>query len=203
MKLAKEAHIDAFALNFAASFSDLSSMSLAFKAAENTGFKLFFSFDYAGAGPFEKALVIGWIKLYSGFSPYYKFRGKPFVSTFEGPGNAKDWEEIKEKTNCFVVPSWSSLGAKDALKPGTANGLFSWAGWPWGNKDMDTYVDASYLDYLDQADGKPYMMPVSPWFYTNLPGYDKNWLWRGKLYWSSILDLCKCLHQMDFVTDAS
>lgn len=23
------------------------------------------------------------------------------------------------------------------------------------------------------------MMPVSPWFYTNMPGFDKNWLWRG------------------------
>lgn len=27
------------------------------------------------------------------------------------------------------------------------------------------------------------MMPVSPWFFTNLPGYDKNWLWRGDSVW--------------------
>jgi hypothetical protein len=33
------------------------------------------------------------------------------------------------------------------------------------------------------ASGKPYMMPVSPWFYTNMPGYDKNWLWRGDDSW--------------------
>ena len=26
-------------------------------------------------------------------------------------------------------------------------------------------------------------MPVSPWFYTNLPDYDKNWLWRGDDLW--------------------
>ncbi|OHX00510.1 alpha-glucanase [Colletotrichum incanum] len=26
-------------------------------------------------------------------------------------------------------------------------------------------------------------MPVSPWFYTNLPGYNKNWLWRGDHLW--------------------
>lgn len=45
---------------------------------------------------------------------------------------------------------------------------------------MNTYVDASYLQYLD---GKPYMMPVAPWFYTNLPGYNKNWLWRGDDLW--------------------
>lgn len=27
------------------------------------------------------------------------------------------------------------------------------------------------------------MMPVSPWFFTNLPGYDKNWLWNGEDLW--------------------
>lgn len=26
-------------------------------------------------------------------------------------------------------------------------------------------------------------MSVSPWFYTNLPGYNKNWLWRGDHTW--------------------
>lgn len=26
-------------------------------------------------------------------------------------------------------------------------------------------------------------MPVSPWFYTNMPGYSKNWLWRGDHTW--------------------
>jgi hypothetical protein len=45
---------------------------------------------------------------------------------------------------------------------------------------MNTYVDASYQQYLN---GKPYMMPISPWFFTNLPGYHKNWLWRGDNLW--------------------
>jgi hypothetical protein len=27
------------------------------------------------------------------------------------------------------------------------------------------------------------MMPVSPWFYTNLVGYDKNWAWNGDDLW--------------------
>ncbi|KAK1985397.1 glycosyl hydrolase family 71-domain-containing protein [Colletotrichum cereale] len=27
------------------------------------------------------------------------------------------------------------------------------------------------------------MMAVSPWFYTNLPGYNKNWMWRGDDLW--------------------
>lgn len=27
------------------------------------------------------------------------------------------------------------------------------------------------------------MMPVSPWFFTNMPGFRKNWLWRGDDLW--------------------
>lgn len=41
---------------------------------------------------------------------------------------------------------------------------------------MDTYTDASYITDLNTA-GKPFMMAASPWFYTNLPGYGKNWMW--------------------------
>ncbi|KAH2378148.1 hypothetical protein KXV98_005294 [Aspergillus fumigatus] len=180
---AKEAHLDAFALNFAASLKDLKPLKSAFAVAEANGFQLFLSFDYVGAGPFDKATVITIINEFKSSSAYYTYKGKPFVSTFEGPGNAADWKDIKAETGCFFIPSWSSLGAKEALKLGTPDGLFSWAAWPWDNQDMDTYVNASYLDYLGQAGGKEYMMPVSPWFYTNLPGYEKNCLWRGDDLW--------------------
>ena len=45
---------------------------------------------------------------------------------------------------------------------------------------MTTYVDASYSLALGS---KPYMMAVSSWFFTNLPGYNKNWLWNGDNLW--------------------
>ncbi|KAK7415049.1 Glucan endo-1,3-alpha-glucosidase agn1 [Neonectria punicea] len=48
---------------------------------------------------------------------------------------------------------------------------------------MDTYGDASYMQFIAQAGLSTYMMPVSPGFYTNLPFYDKNWLWRGDDLW--------------------
>lgn len=126
--------------------------------------------------------VINLINQYKGSSAHYYFSGQPFVSTFEGPERAKDWTTIKGSTGCYFVPDWSSRGAKAAMElaGGVADGLFSWAAWPWGPRDMDTYVDASYLQFLN---GKPYMMPVSPWFYTNMPGFDKNWLWRGDDMW--------------------
>ena len=45
---------------------------------------------------------------------------------------------------------------------------------------MDTFTDASYFDTIG---GSPYMMGVSPWFYTNLPGFRKNWMWKGDDLW--------------------
>lgn len=103
------------------------------------------------------------INLYK-LSDAYFYRGsQPLVSTFEGPENAPDWKEIKEDTKCFFIPDWSSLGARDAMALGTADGLFGWAAWPKGPRNTDTYEDASYFDFLK---GKPYMAAVSPWFYT-------------------------------------
>lgn len=55
--------------------------------------------------------------------------------------------------------------------------------WPCGPSDINTYSDASDFGYLSEVGNKPYMAPVSPWFYTNLPGYNKNWLWRGDSLW--------------------
>ncbi|KAL2292152.1 hypothetical protein FJTKL_10796 [Diaporthe vaccinii] len=156
----------------------------AFKAASSAGFKLFISFDYAGRGPWPKNTVISYLKKYASRAEYFKHSdGKPLVSTFEGPENAEDWIDIKDQVACFFIPDWSSEGAKPALglAGGVADGLFNWAAWPWGSRDMETYVDASYFEYLDRK--KPYMMPVSPWFYTNMPGFNKNWMWRGDDMW--------------------
>lgn len=91
------------------------------------------------------------------------------VDRFEGVGQADDWHDIKNRTGAFSVPSYSSYGAKRALKlaDGVADELFSWAAWPEGQNSMTTEVDASYLESLKQNSKSVYMMPVSPWFYTS------------------------------------
>ncbi|KAH6842747.1 mutanase [Chaetomium sp. MPI-CAGE-AT-0009] len=183
MNLAKDAHIDAFALNIAYAWpQNNQALDMAFQAATSTGFRLFFSFDYAGNGPWPANEVMDLIRKYGSHSAYFQHLNKPFVSTFEGPAQAADWITIKQTTPCFFMPDWSSLGAGPASTAagGVADGLFSWAAWPYGANNMTTYVDASYLQALGS---KPYMMPVSPWFYTNLPGYNKNWAWRGDHLW--------------------
>lgn len=92
IKKARDASIDAFALNMA--YGDPTNeiaLPMAFEAATNVGsFSLFFSFDYAGNGPWPKDTVAGMILKYSGYPTYYRYETKPFVTTFEGPGNAKD-----------------------------------------------------------------------------------------------------------------
>ncbi|KAI5249601.1 glycoside hydrolase [Aureobasidium subglaciale] len=181
IQLAKDAHIDAFALNIANNGGYATQLSNAFTAANNVGgFKLFFSFDYAAQGAFNQQDVINLVNQYKNNGAYYKYNNKAFVSTFEGPGNSGDWSNIKSQTGCFFIPDWSSLGAQGAISRGVADGLFSWESWPNGPNDMTTAPDNSYKSALG---GKPYMMPVSPWFYTNLPGYNKNWLWRGDDLW--------------------
>ncbi|KAJ5968962.1 Glycoside hydrolase family 71 [Penicillium viridicatum] len=183
---AQKAHLDAFALNLAYNYpTNNRSLENAFKAARTLDFKLFFSFDYVGNGAWPEGDVIAVINKYRDNPAYYQYRGKPFVSTFEGSSNATDWSTIKKFADCFFVPSWSALGAKDALAvaPGVPDGLFSWAAWPEGSESMNTYVDSTYMQWLKDAGDLPYMMPVSPWFYTNLPGYGKNWVWNGDSLW--------------------
>jgi hypothetical protein len=104
------------------------SLALAFNAAEAQGsFQLFFSFDYAGNGSWAEGDVISLINQYKSSTAYYHYKGAPFVSTFEGPGSASDWNNIKSQTGCFFVPDWSSVGAGPAiaLGNGVADGLFS------------------------------------------------------------------------------
>ncbi|THV53838.1 hypothetical protein BGAL_0041g00240 [Botrytis galanthina] len=179
MTRAKQAHIDGFVLNMASTDQNLlTQVAYAFSAAKKVGFKCLFSFDETSNWSYDA--IMGYLNQYIGNDAYYIYKGKPLVSTFEGAGNADAWRQIKAQTGIVFIPDWSSLGAQAAVKLGVADGLFSWAGWPWGNTDMNTYVDASYHQFLN---GMPYMMPVSPWFYTNLPQFNKNWLWRGDDLW--------------------
>ncbi|KAJ5950412.1 Glycoside hydrolase family 71 [Penicillium vulpinum] len=183
---AQKAHIDAFALNIAYNFpTNNRSLANAFTAANTLDFQLLFSFDYVGNGAWPEGEVIGLLRKYGNNKAYYQHKGKPFVSTFEGSSNATDWGTIKKYTDCFFVPGWSALGAKEALAvaPGVPDGLFSWAAWPEGPDPINTYVDSTYMQWLKDTGDLPYMMPVSPWFYTNLPGYGKNWVWNGDNLW--------------------
>ncbi|KAA8647587.1 glycoside hydrolase family 71 protein [Aspergillus tanneri] len=180
---AQKAHIDGFALNVAPQddYTDRV-LQTAYDAAERIGdFSLFISFDYGSGGPWPAERVIALINVYKNRKAQFHYHGKPLVSTFEGAGNVGDWPRIKSETACTFIPNWTSMGP-DGIRSvlDDIDGAFSWDAWPVGAEDKSTSSDLAWMDALA---GKPYMMPVAPWFYTNLPQWKKNWLWRGDDMW--------------------
>lgn len=152
------------------------SLQAAFHVALSVGFTLFLTFDNVASGPWPAEDVIDYVNEFKTSPAYFHYNGDPLVSTFgDQIVTATDWPDVIEQTSIFFVPAWPGLGAQQAMDTGLPDGLLSWFAWPEGANDKFTTIDASYVAALK---GQPYMMPVSPWFFTNLPGYDKNWLWR-------------------------
>lgn len=176
---AQKAHIDGFVLNIGPqdSYTD-KAIHTAYGAAETvSNFSLFLSFDYGTGGAWPTGRVITLINIYKNSPAQFHYQGNPLVSAFEGTQNKGDWSHIKDATGCIFIPTWTSLGPDgiaDALD--VVDGAFSWDAWPVGANDKDTSSDKAWMKALA---GKPYMMPVSPWFYANLCQWQKNWLWRG------------------------
>lgn len=111
IRKAKAAGIDAFALNIASQTPyTTTQLNNAFNAADQQGFKMFLSFDYAAQGPWSAATVVSMINTYAVKPAQFKVLNKALVSTFEGPGNAADWTSIKSQTNVFFLPDWTSVG---------------------------------------------------------------------------------------------
>ncbi|KAF1351430.1 glycosyl hydrolase family 71 protein [Delphinella strobiligena] len=182
IQAAHTAGIDGFALDIAlpANFSSTdTSLDDIYAAAEqyDHDFTLFLSFDYGVVPNWDPLTVVTYINRYSNSSAQFKYNGKPFVSTFEGWEHASDWASIKTQTGAFFIPDYSSQGASGAAALPNVDGLLSWDAWPNYTADVPT-TDQEYMTALD---GRPYMMPVSPWFYANVDG--KNWLWHTDELW--------------------
>jgi glucan endo-1,3-alpha-glucosidase len=102
----------------------------AFEAADqaNSGFKLFFSFDYSVVWTPDQ--VNQYLAQYTSSPQYFLFNGLPFVSTFEGVNNVADWAPggaIRGVHDIYFVPSWTSVGPSN-IGGALANidGFFSW-----------------------------------------------------------------------------
>ncbi|KAF4230388.1 hypothetical protein CNMCM6457_005964 [Aspergillus fumigatiaffinis] len=181
---AQAAHIDAFALNLGYGLHNYELiLNDAFTVAHRHNFKMFLSFDLGQGSQWPADEIVHVIDNYATGSAYYKHHDdKPLVSTFEGGQSADVWKDVRHnaQSEFFFIPDWSSLGIEAASSSPLIDGLMSWHAWPAGAHDMNTTLDEEYIAALD---GRPYIMPVSPWFYTNLPVFDKNWAWRGDDLW--------------------
>ncbi|PWY80769.1 glycoside hydrolase [Aspergillus sclerotioniger CBS 115572] len=193
---AKSASIDAFALNTGYGPSNTYALlNDAFTVAATLDFKLFLSLDYSGDGHWPPDQVIKILQNYTSHPAYYKIPGtnKSLISTFEGYESLNDWTNIKQKVpDLFLVPDWSAQSPESLVKDSVVDGLLSWDAWPYGSDAMNTSADERYISALKRAD-KPYIMPVSPWFYTDMVRYHKNWVWQGddlwSVRWDQVLDL--------------
>lgn len=54
--------------------------------------------------------------------------------------------------------------------------------WPTGPYNSNDTSDLTWVSALSPS-SKTYMMGISPWFFTDLPGYGKAWVWRGDDMW--------------------
>ncbi|KAI9692958.1 MAG: hypothetical protein M1822_004953 [Bathelium mastoideum] len=187
--VAQEATIDGFALNIGTPLAGTTQTQIAnafaAAAAQPGDFKLFFSFDYLGGadGPWAASDVISILSQYGGNAAHYKVNGQPLVSTFEGTGNTGDWSSIASSVNggIYFMPDWTSLGPGGIGQySDIIQGAFSWDMWPDGPNNITDDSDKAWQSALGS---KSFMMGVSPWFYTDLPGYDKAWVWRGDDMW--------------------
>ncbi|KAL4909687.1 glycoside hydrolase [Aspergillus multicolor] len=195
---AKTAHIDAFVLNtgYGMQYTN-TSLSDAFAVAKDLDFKLFFSFDYTattygthGVGRWSANNITELLDEYIVHPAYfrtpYKGSSRPLVSTFEGFEAASDWAGIKKNVSedIVFVPDWASVGPVRASNVTSMDGLMSWNAWPDGTNAMNTSDDEAYRVIIDsRGEDKLYIMPISPWLYTNLPQFNKNWVWRGDDLW--------------------
>ncbi|RAL02542.1 glycoside hydrolase family 71 protein, partial [Aspergillus ibericus CBS 121593] len=193
---AQAASIDAFALNTGYGPSNTYTLlNDAFTVAATLNFKLFLSLDYSGDGHWPPDQVIKILQNYSSHPAYYKIPGtnKSLVSTFEGYESLNDWTNIKQKLpDLFLVPDWSAQSPSSLVQDDVVDGLLSWDAWPYGSEPMNTSSDEKYISPL-KSKNKPYIMPVSPWFYTDMVRYQKNWVWQGDglwyTRWNEVLEL--------------
>ncbi|KAJ8295496.1 Phosphoserine aminotransferase 2, chloroplastic [Rhodotorula toruloides] len=159
-KLAKEAGIDAFALNVGHDSTDPAQLAKAFSAAKSSSFKLFFSFDmnYFSKPASSDTILSDYLGKYGGNDAHLLYNGKVFVSTFSGevPGtfldgagsftesNAK-WTDLLAKAKSAIgkdaadahdsfVPDWNDVNLVAQNKWG--GGVMSWAA--WGDKGRTT-----------------------------------------------------------------
>ncbi|KAF7561643.1 hypothetical protein G7046_g2503 [Stylonectria norvegica] len=191
---AKNVGIDGFALNIGPDDDwTLTQLHQAYAAAEAAGFTLFISFDMNPPYVWDPQQVTDLINTFKSSSAQVKVDGKPMVSTFEGPTWSDNWAGVRSSTGgIYLVPAWTSLGPSGVQgKLGLIDGAFSWSSWPQPGQTKMT--DSEDLAYKNILGSKPYMMGVSPYFYTNLPQWNKNWysssesLWYDR--WQQVLDV--------------
>ncbi|KAF9873754.1 cellobiose dehydrogenase [Colletotrichum karsti] len=203
-KRAKEVGIDAFALNIGKDPYTETQLDLAYEAAVNNGLKVFISFDFNWYKPKTEADVVGGlIAKYANKPGQLIVDGKIFASSYAGDGlNVTAMREAvaaNTATEVFWAPNFHpptvpSLSGQPYVETSEGlDGALNWYAWdtngqnkaPTAGANVSVqYTDSEYIKWLQ---GKPYIAPVSAWFFTHYGpevSYSKNFVFPGDLLWA-------------------
>lgn len=190
---AKNAGFDAFALDLlqVAQYSNIT-LDFLFTAADNQGFKLFFSLDMGGGNLAENDYRswLGKVNQYVNRPSYYRVNGRPFLSTFRGGtlrfGQSSvdaGWQYIFQQTGLtgnnkpYFVPNFDDASSYNTgsfwSNFPNLQGLFPWeTAWTAPGSASTVTVSNnldSSLNVQAHNAGKVYMMPWSSFQYKNIP----------------------------------
>ncbi len=197
MTLAKNAGIDAFAVNYggwAASWPYFESyLNIMYQTAEDLNFKLFLCMDTTSVP--TAAMVVNLTNFYADSPAQAKdASGSIFLSSFEtGP---PPWNWQTDVLNNIKVPVTFLPGtlSEDANYTESMNqgfGPFTWVH-PACNATGEGAIDTQFTDARNAGDA-PWMAGVAPWFFKRMAA-DMNWLHAQDSYiwidrWMNLLKL--------------
>ncbi|KAB8754769.1 hypothetical protein FH972_026558 [Carpinus fangiana] len=182
---AKNIGIDAFALNVGsllpfATDASTGAIPLLFNAADNLGFKLFFSFDMYALGDTDPSQFLALVSQYQGRSSYYQVDGRPFVSTFNGAtktfGQAdanSGWQNAFQNAQVtpYFVPDFDDFnGYPNGIVSAFPypDGFFSWeSAWPASSQGIANVSSDTDLAVISQTQpaGKFKDLDASQFYY--------------------------------------
>jgi glucan endo-1,3-alpha-glucosidase len=155
-----------------------------FKHADELGFGLFFSFDHNYFN--DPAVYADYLKPFLTRPSYFKYNGKPLVSTFGGETVSNDqWSSLKSAVgDILLVPGFFKATPSDTFfaDKSSLDGVFNWNSWPdasAGKVDVSTDNDETYMTAAKTA-SKLFILGMSPIQFKHMDSSDNNWYRRGE-----------------------
>lgn len=189
MQLAKDAGIDAFALNIGVDPYTDTQLGYAYDSAAANDMKVFISFDFNWFSTSDAGKVGQMIAKYGVKPAQLVVDGKIFASSFAGDGLDVAALRAAAGVEVFFAPNFHPELSPD---PKSIDAALNWMGWdnngnnkaPNGAGNVTVADgDANYLKWLGD---KPYIAPVTAWFSTHFGpevSYSKNWVFPGDTLW--------------------
>lgn len=159
MKRAKDAGIDAFALNIGTDSYTDTQLGFAYESAAKNGMQVFLSFDFNWWNVGQGSAVGAKVKQYADHPAQLKVDGKIFVSSFAG--DSLDINALRSAAGqeIFFAPNFHpGQGNFDAIQ-----GALNWMAWPnnGNNKASTTEQNVTVAEgdeaYNNALKGKPYV----------------------------------------------